>query len=116
MGPYGAAKSGITALTRTMAYEWARYGIRANTVQPGTVATERVMSRWAEQQHGMKASDIFFTSVDEVANAIVFLLSHRASGISRQTISVDAGLSGRSCSDTRPFQVVKRNSSAHESR
>ena len=43
-GPYGAAKSGITALTRTMANEWREFGIRANSVLPGAVSTERVMS------------------------------------------------------------------------
>ncbi len=42
-GPYGAAKSGIGALTRTMAFEWSRYGIRANTVNPGACSTEKAM-------------------------------------------------------------------------
>jgi enoyl-[acyl-carrier-protein] reductase (NADH) len=79
----------------------------------GTVATERATSSLSEH-HGLKAADIFFTSVDELANTIVFLLSDRASGISGQTLSVDSGLSARFCSDTRPFQVVKRNPSADQ--
>jgi NAD(P)-dependent dehydrogenase (short-subunit alcohol dehydrogenase family) len=44
-GPYGAAKSAITALTRTMANEWHEFSIRANTVLPGAVLTDRVKSR-----------------------------------------------------------------------
>src|SRR5262249_18822742 len=38
-GPYGAAKAGIMALTRTMALEWGQYGIRVNAVAPGSVQT-----------------------------------------------------------------------------
>jgi NAD(P)-dependent dehydrogenase (short-subunit alcohol dehydrogenase family) len=92
-GPYGAAKAGIAALTRTMAIEWMRYGIRANTVSPGAVASERVMSR----QSSKGADTSGFTSVDELANAIVFLLSDLASGISGQNLVVDSGLSAHFC-------------------
>jgi len=94
-GPYGAAKAGIAALTRTMAIEWMRYGIRANTVSPGAVASERVMSRPSSK--GANTSAIKFTAVDEVANAIVFLLSDLASGISGQNLAVDSGLSANFC-------------------
>jgi NAD(P)-dependent dehydrogenase (short-subunit alcohol dehydrogenase family) len=114
-GPYGAAKSGIAALTRTMAFEWGRYGIRANTVQPGAVATERVMNRPATPHAGAAlagsspGAGIVWTTPDELANAIVFLLSDLASGVSGQTISVDSALSTKFCAGSRPFEVVKRN-------
>jgi NAD(P)-dependent dehydrogenase (short-subunit alcohol dehydrogenase family) len=94
-GPYGAAKSGIAALTRTMAIEWMRHGIRANTVSPGAVATERVMSRTSSKQAGNP--NVKFTSVDDLAYAIVFLLSDLASGISGQNLVVDSGLSAHFC-------------------
>jgi NAD(P)-dependent dehydrogenase (short-subunit alcohol dehydrogenase family) len=113
-GPYGAAKSGITALTRTMAFEWGRYGIRANTVSPGAVATERVMSRrLAASSSGLSdvapggGSEIVFTSVDELANTIVFLLSDLASGISGQTLVVDSAMSTKFCAGSRPFAHSK---------
>ncbi|CAN7340166.1 SDR family NAD(P)-dependent oxidoreductase [Phenylobacterium sp. LjRoot225] len=111
-GPYGAAKSGITALTRTMAFEWGRYGIRANTVQPGAVMSQRVLSRANTVAAGGRAggsSDIVVTTIDELANAIVFLLSDLASGISGQTISVDSALSTKFCGGARPFEINKRN-------
>jgi len=111
-GPYGAAKSGISALTRTMAFEWGKYGIRANTVSPGAVMTERVMSRVSTPAAGGKpggASDIVATTTDEMANAIVFLLSDLASGISGQTLVVDSALSTKFCGGARPFEIVKRN-------
>jgi NAD(P)-dependent dehydrogenase (short-subunit alcohol dehydrogenase family) len=113
-GPYGAAKSGIAALTRTMAFEWGRHGIRANTVQPGAVVTERVMSRADVTGHAAstvlpEAPGIVWTYPDELANAIVFLLSDLASGLSGQTISVDSGLSTKFCAGSRPFEINKRN-------
>jgi NAD(P)-dependent dehydrogenase (short-subunit alcohol dehydrogenase family) len=99
-GPYGAAKSGISALTRTMAFEWKEYGIRANTVSPGAVLTERVKARMppANVESG---DDVKFTSVDQLANAIVFLLSDLASGISGQTLVVDSALSTKFCGSSR---------------
>jgi NAD(P)-dependent dehydrogenase (short-subunit alcohol dehydrogenase family) len=97
-GPYGAAKSGISALTRTMALEWAPYGIRANAVLPGAVFTERVRSRQIDPtstEPGMR-----WTSVDELANMILFLLSDLASGVSGQAIAVDNAISTRFCAAT----------------
>lgn len=97
-GPYGAAKSGITALTRTMAFEWAVYGIRANAVLPGAVFTERVRARQVDPtvtEPGMR-----WTSTDELANTITFLLSDLASGVSGQAIAVDNAISTRFCAAT----------------
>jgi NAD(P)-dependent dehydrogenase (short-subunit alcohol dehydrogenase family) len=97
-GPYGAAKSGIAALTRTMALEWKPHGIRANTVSPGAVATSRVTARagWGTNSStgGVSAN---LTAVDELANTVVFLLSDLASGISGQNIVVDSALSTQFC-------------------
>ena len=98
-GPYGAAKSAINALTRTMANEWHEFGIRANSVLPGAVATERVMAK-------IRAANVIggetnFTESDELANAIVFLLSDLASGISGQSLTVDRSLSTKFCGGAR---------------
>lgn len=109
-GPYGAAKSGIAALTRTMAFEWARYGIRANSVAPGAVPTERVMSRPRTETPGQQQtepSDVVVTTPDELANAIIFLLSDLASGISGQNLVVDSGLSTRFCAGMRRMDAKK---------
>jgi len=112
-GPYGAAKSGIQALTKTMAFEWGKYGIRANTVSPGAVPTARVMNRVvstssAQADAGSSASSgIVFTTMEEMANMIVFLLSDLASGVSGQHISVDSALSTKFCGGTLPLEVKK---------
>lgn len=99
-GPYGAAKSGITALTRTMANEWHEFGIRANSVLPGAVATERVLTRVATE-NVVQGSMQNFAVPEELANAIVFLLSDLASGISGQSLTVDRSLSTKFCAGER---------------
>lgn len=109
-GPYGAAKSGIAALTRTMAFEWARYGIRANSVAPGAVPTERVMSRARTENLGDPSagpSDVVVTTPDELSYGIIFLLSDLASGISGQNLVVDSGLSTRFCAGARRMDAKK---------
>lgn len=105
-GPYGAAKSGIIALTRTMASEWHEFGIRANSVSPGAVISERVIEKGARMSERAKASrdpgdTVIFTEPVELANAIAFLLSDLASGISGQNLTVDRSLSTRFCGGRR---------------
>jgi NAD(P)-dependent dehydrogenase (short-subunit alcohol dehydrogenase family) len=94
-GPYGAAKRGIMAITETMAVEWARYGIRANAIAPGGTRTPRVIafggsgtSETFSQNDGRRSVESM-----EVANGVLFLVSDLASGISGQTLTIDAGLS-----------------------
>lgn len=89
-GPYGAAKSGLMALTRTMAVEWAMFGIRANAVAPGATASARIRNR-PGRDGLVPPPEAFqgFTQPDELASTITFLLSDLASGISGQAFAVD---------------------------
>jgi NAD(P)-dependent dehydrogenase (short-subunit alcohol dehydrogenase family) len=101
-GPYGAGKSAIIALTRTMASEWHEFGIRANSVSPGAVMSERVLEKTAAMSDRTKASrvsngQIILSEPQELANAICFLLSDLASGVSGQNLTVDRSLSTKSC-------------------
>jgi NAD(P)-dependent dehydrogenase (short-subunit alcohol dehydrogenase family) len=105
-GPYGAAKSGIIALTRTMAGEWHEFGIRANSVSPGAVSSERVFAKAMAMSDRVKASrvpdaSLIMTEPLEMANAITFLLSDLASGISGQNLTVDRSLSTKFCGGAR---------------
>ena len=97
-GPYGAAKSGVIALSRTMANEWHEFGIRANSVSPGAVMSQRVIDKSANMSDAAKNSrdgsdSVIFSEPVELANAITFLLSDLASGISGQNLTVDRSLS-----------------------
>lgn len=98
-GPYGAGKAGIAALTRTMAQEWHEFGIRANTVQPGAVMSERVAAKRAAAN--VLGGEENFTTPEELGNTIAFLLSDLAGGLSGQTISVDRSLSTKFCGGAR---------------
>lgn len=94
---YTTAKSGILGLTRTLASEWGRQGIRVNAVAPGYVRTEMVLS-------GLRAGTLDESSLvartplgrlaepDEIARAIRFLLSDDAAFINGATLRVDGGL------------------------
>lgn len=92
-GAYGAAKAGIVSLTQTMAVEWAPYGIRVNAVAPGSVLSPRVASFGKGPAHFETAAD-GRRSLDpsEIAGGILFLCSALASGVSGQTLTIDAGL------------------------
>jgi citronellol/citronellal dehydrogenase len=93
---YSAAKSALQMFTKVTAAEWGRFGIRANCVAAGAIASERVSAAWKvaglnEEQMG-KAIPLGRTGTpDEMANAIVFLASDAASYISGETISVNGG-------------------------
>jgi NAD(P)-dependent dehydrogenase (short-subunit alcohol dehydrogenase family) len=105
-GPYGAAKSAAIALTRTMAYEWQEFGIRANSVSPGAVMSEHVIEKAAAMSAAAKASrdpsvKVIVADAVELASAITFLLSDLASGISGQNLTVDRSLSTKFCGGAR---------------
>jgi NAD(P)-dependent dehydrogenase (short-subunit alcohol dehydrogenase family) len=106
-GPYGAGKAAISALTRTMAQEWHEFGIRANTVSPGAVMTERVANR--RRAANVLGGEENFTLPEELANTITFLLSDLANGISGQTLVVDRSLSTKFCGSARASRKELRN-------
>lgn len=79
---YNCAKAGIEALTRTLALEGKDGGIRVNAVAPGLVDT-------ASNIAAMKPKDLkTWTKRDDLAEAVVFLASPAAAGITGQTIAV----------------------------
>jgi len=93
---YTAAKGGIISLTRSMAVEYARHGIRVNAVAPGVTTTERVRKRLEQANPGTSktAQRSLLGTVEprEIAYAVLFLASDEAKKITGQTIVVDSGL------------------------
>ena len=93
---YGAAKAGMINLVRTMADEWGPYGIRVNAAMPGSAATPRLVLNEAGQA-GMKAAMKAkiplgrAATPDELAKAILFLLSDLASYVTGHNLHVDGG-------------------------
>ena len=98
-GAYGAAKAGVMALTRTMAQEWGKHGIRVNSVAPDAIDTPRVVAyREAAGQTGADAvasqQKLTLGRMGvpfEIAGPLVFLVSDLAGFITGQNIIVDGG-------------------------
>src|SRR5215475_2277135 len=93
---YTAAKAGVIQLTQTLAAEWGRAGLRVNAVSPGftrTAALEAGIASGALDRERLARPSAMNRLVEpmEVAQAIAFLLSPQASGITGINLPVDAG-------------------------
>lgn len=93
---YTAAKAGVIQLTQTLAAEWGRAGVRVNAVSPGftrTAMLEAGIASGALDKERLARPSAMNRLVEpmEVAQAIAFLLSPQASGITGINLPVDAG-------------------------
>ena len=94
---YSAAKGGLIAMTRSLAREVARAGIRVNCVAPGLVDTDMVAGLDAEVKREMIRAIPMrrAATADEVSAGIAFLLSDDAKYITGSVIDINAGHSAR---------------------
>jgi acetoacetyl-CoA reductase/3-oxoacyl-[acyl-carrier protein] reductase len=90
---YVAAKAGLIGLTKTAARELGPKGVTVNAVAPGMVLTEMAL-QLAEEVRGRAVAETVLgrlTTPEEVADAVLFLLSDAAGAITGQVLQVDAG-------------------------
>jgi L-xylulose reductase len=92
---YCASKGALDAMSRVMANELGRYGIRVNCVNPIITLTDMARKAWSDPA---KAGPMLarmplgrFIEADEVAEAVLFLLSDRASAVNGISMPVDTG-------------------------
>lgn len=91
---YAASKAGLIGFTKSFAKEFGKKGIRANAVAPGFIQSEMTAVLSEKVQQAMQAQIPMnsFGSPIDVANAVVFLASEKASYITGQVLTVDGGM------------------------
>jgi NAD(P)-dependent dehydrogenase (short-subunit alcohol dehydrogenase family) len=96
LAAYAATKAGITQMTKSLAREWAREGIRVNCVAPGSVPTlinkEKYSDSKIEKAMCEKIPMGRRGTTGEIAGVVLFLAGNYSSYITGQTLFVDGGL------------------------
>jgi 3-oxoacyl-[acyl-carrier protein] reductase len=90
---YSASKAALIGFTRSLAREVGRMGVNVNSVAPGFVDTEmtRELSEEDRERIVRRSSLRRMTEVDDVANAVEFLLSCKSKSITGTVLTVDSG-------------------------
>ena len=98
--PSAMSKSGIHAMTKSLATEWGNTGIRLNAIAPGAFPTEGAWARLSPNQDPSDASDQGAYSqnpmgrvgkMEELGNLAIFLMSDGCDYLTGQTIAIDGG-------------------------
>ncbi len=105
---YSAAKAGLLHLTRLIAVEYGKFGIRANAVAPGTVRTKAWEARAAANPQVFEEAKRWYpleriVDPDDIAEAVRFLASPLAKAISGVCLPVDCGLTAGQAEVARTF-------------
>ncbi len=93
--PSACAKSGVLAMTRSLAVEWGTYGIRSNAIAPGPFPTEGAFSRLMPPgyaEHAKKANPLGrFGEAPELADLATYLFSPMATYLTGECVVIDGG-------------------------
>ena len=107
---YSAGKAGLISLTRSLAQEYGRYGIRSNIILPGTVRTPLWQKRAAKDPKVLETLRRWYplgriVEPEDVAQAVGFLASDAAGAITGVALPVDCGLTSGNIVMTRELTL-----------
>ena len=92
---YAASKAAVASLTKSLAIEWARYGVNVNAIAPGvfrTALNEKLLDETQRGKEFLTRTPMGrFGNVEELAGAAVFLASEAASFVTGEVMVVDGG-------------------------
>ncbi len=93
LAAYAATKSSMLGFTRSLAREVGRFGITVNAIAPGFLTTDMtsIFTEEQRQQIVRRTALRRFPEVDDVANAVEYLLSDKARNVTGTVLTVDAG-------------------------
>nr|WP_085995809.1 SDR family oxidoreductase [Rhizobium sp. PDO1-076] len=105
---YSAAKAGLIHLTKLIAVEYGKFGIRANAVAPGTVRTQAWEARAAANPQVFEEAKRWYAlrriaTAEDIANAVFFLAGDQAAAITGVCLPVDCGLTAGQAELARTF-------------
>lgn len=90
---YSASKSAIMGMSRSLAYDWGKYGIRSNCLLPGMIKTER----WQENRNGIQDSILNCTPIgdiaefEDIANGAWYFGSDQSANTTGSELIIDGG-------------------------
>lgn len=92
---YGATKSAVAALTRSMAVEWAKFNIQANAIAPGHILTNLTKVTWENEHRANYLRERIAAerpgNPDEIVGIAILLAAAASSYITGDLINVDGG-------------------------
>lgn len=94
---YGMAKAGVISLARSIAADYGKYGIRANAISPGPMATPGFLGWLATVRDGLRRFEAQVPvgrlgTPEDIAHAAIFLASDEAAFVNGVTLPVDGGV------------------------
>jgi NAD(P)-dependent dehydrogenase (short-subunit alcohol dehydrogenase family) len=95
--PYAISKAGISMMTRGLANEWGRYGVRVNALAPGFILTDLTRKLWSDptmHEWGCTNTPLGrLGEVEDLVGAAVFLAADASRFMTGQVVYVDGGFS-----------------------
>jgi NAD(P)-dependent dehydrogenase (short-subunit alcohol dehydrogenase family) len=93
--PYCASKGGVEMFTKALALDWAKRGVRVNTLAPGWVDTDLTHGLLGHDVHGQRLLDRTplgrFATPKDMAGGVVFLASDASAFMTGQSLVIDGG-------------------------